>query len=258
MGGYSLNLFRLFSSGALLLFALYCLIFDRTLPFSMPTAVLIVATVYLAVFPVKDMLSRFNRTLYKGRQFAKNYEKTPMLDEVEFQWMKKQYDRRAWYAMLFWLAFLAAVGGLYAVGVFDRAWIFFFFAFSDFCVYFAVFFWCPFHRIIIRPSCCMECRIFNWDSFFSYSFLLFLPSVYSIILVGLALCSLVEWEITYHKYPKRFYRMSNQKLTCENCDLEACKNHHKKRFHRTLCEKYRREGEERPAALSDRESSMTK
>ena len=138
--------------------------------------------------------------------------------------------------MLFWLAFLAAVGGLYAVGVFDRAWIFFFFAFSDFCVYFAVFFWCPFHRIIIRPSCCMECRIFNWDSFFSYSFLLFLPSVYSIILVGLALCSLVEWEITYHKYPKRFYRMSNQKLTCENCDLEACKNHHKKRFHRTLCE----------------------
>lgn len=106
---------------------------------------------------------------------------------------------------------------------FDRAWIFFFFAFSDFCVYFAVFFWCPFHRIIIRPSCCMECRIFNWDSFFSYSFLLFLPSVYSIILVGLALCSLVEWEITYHKYPKRFYRMSNQKLTCENCDLEACK-----------------------------------
>ena len=229
MGGYSLNLFRLFSSGALLLFALYCLIFDRTLPFSMPTAVLIVATVYLAVFPVKDMLSRFNRTLYKGRQFAKNYEKTPMLDEVEFQRMKKQYDRRAWYAMLFWLAFLAAVGGLYAVGVFDRAWIFFFFAFSDFCVYFAVFFWCPFHRIIIRPSCCMECRIFNWDSFFSYSFLLFLPSVYSIILVGLALCSLVEWEITYHKYPKRFYRMSNQKLTCENCDLEACKNHHKKR-----------------------------
>ena len=140
MGGYSLNLFRLFSSGALLLFALYCLIFDRTLPFSMPTAVLIVATVYLAVFPVKDMLSRFNRTLYKGRQFAKNYEKTPMLDEVEFQRMKKQYDRRAWYAMLFWLAFLAAVGGLYAVGVFDRAWIFFFFAFSDFCVYFAVFF----------------------------------------------------------------------------------------------------------------------
>ncbi len=181
MGGYSLNLFRLFSSGALLLFALYCLIFDRTLPFSMPTAVLIVATVYLAVFPVKDMLSRFNRTLYKGRQFAKNYEKTPMLDEVEFQRMKKQYDRRAWYAMLFWLAFLAAVGGLYAVGVFDRAWIFFFFAFSDFCVYFAVFFWCPFHQIIIRPSCCMECRIFNWDSFFSYSFLLFLPSVYSII-----------------------------------------------------------------------------
>ncbi len=207
-----MNLFRLFSSGALLLFALYCLIFDRTLPFSMPTAVLIVATVYLAVFPVKDMLSRFNRTLYKGRQFAKNYEKTPMLDEVEFQRMKKQYE----------------------------------------------FFWCPFHRIIIRPSCCMECRIFNWDSFFSYSFLLFLPSVYSIILVGLALCSLAEWEITYHKYPKRFYRMSNQKLTCENCDLEACKNHHKKRFHRTLCEKYRREGEERPAALSDRESSMTK
>ena len=191
----------------------------------MPTAVLIVATVYLAVFPVKDMLSRFNRTLYKGRQFAKNYEKTPMLDEVEFQRMKKQYDRRAWYAMLFWLAFLAAVGGLYAVGVFDRAWIFVFSLPSRISASISrCFFWCPFHRIIIRPSCCMECRNFlTGIAFFSYSFLLFLPSVYSIILVGLALCSLVEWEITYHKYPKRFYRMSNQKLTCENCDLEACK-----------------------------------
>ena len=101
-----MNLFRLFSSGALLLFALYCLIFDRTLPFSMPTAVLIVATVYLAVFPVKDMLSRFNRTLYKGRQFAKNYEKTPMLDEVEFQRMKNSMT-----GGLVCHAFLACISG---------------------------------------------------------------------------------------------------------------------------------------------------
>ncbi|MBS6701329.1 MAG: hypothetical protein KH284_06975 [Clostridiales bacterium] len=240
-----MNRFRFFSSGALLLFSLYCLIFDRTLPFSLPKPTLVIATAYLAFFPVKDMLSRLNRTLYKGRQFAKNYEEAPMLDEVEFRRMKKQYDRRARYAMLFWLAFLAAVGGLYAAGIFDRAWIFFFFAFSDFCVYFAVFFWCPFHRLIVKPSCCMECRIFNWDSFFSYSFLLFLPSVYSVILVGLALCSLAEWEITYHKYPKRFYRMSNQKLTCENCDLEACKNRHKRRFHKELCEAYRQERTEK-------------
>lgn len=140
-----MNRFRFFSSGALLLFSLYCLIFDRTLPFSLPKPTLVIATAYLAFFPVKDMLSRLNRTLYKGRQFAKNYEEAPMLDEVEFRRMKKQYDRRARYAMLFWLAFLAAVGGLYAAGIFDRAWIFFFFAFSDFCVYFAVFFWCPFH-----------------------------------------------------------------------------------------------------------------
>lgn len=65
----------------------------------------------------------------------------------------------------------------------------------------------------------------------------------SVILAGVALCSLAEWEITYHKYSKRFYRVSNQRLSCENCDLEACKNRHKRRFYKALCEEYLREQE---------------
>lgn len=238
-----MNIYRFFSSGALLLFALYCLLCNPDLPFRLPAGVSIAATVYFAFFPIKDMTARLNRTLYKGRQFAGNYAENPDLDEADFQRMKQQYDRRAGYAFLFWVCFLAVAGGLFLGGVIGRAWIFFFFAFSNFCVYFAVFFWCPFHRVIVRPSCCMECRIFNWDSFFSYSFLLFLPSVYSLILVGLSLCSLAEWEIAYHRHPKRFYRCSNQMLTCENCDLEACKNNHKKRFHKTLRAEYQRERE---------------
>jgi len=36
------------------------------------------------------MVSRLNRTLYKGRQFAKNYEEAPGLDEADFQRMKRQ------------------------------------------------------------------------------------------------------------------------------------------------------------------------
>lgn len=50
------------------------MLFDRNLPFSLPFPVYAAAFLYFSVFPIKDMLSFCNTTLYKGRQFEKNYE----------------------------------------------------------------------------------------------------------------------------------------------------------------------------------------
>lgn len=233
-----MNRIRVFTSGAFFAFACYCLLFDRNLPFSLPFPLYLSAFLYFCVFPVKDMLSICNTTLYKGRCFKKNYEASKEGQEAVPE-LKRMYNRRAACAMLFWLVFLAIPGWLYMHGSIDRIWIFFLFALSDFSVYFAIFGWCPFHSIFIRPDCCMECRIYNWDSFFQYSFLIFFPNVFTRTLVLLGILSLLAWEIRHALHPERFYKLSNARLTCENCDLDGCRKHKKKLFHKTLKEEWR-------------------
>lgn len=229
-----MNRVRFLTSGAFFLFAVGCLIWAPDLPFQMPVWVYGVATAYFAVFPLKDMCALTSYSLYKSRQFAKSFQPRQALDAQAFDKMKRMYNRRAVGAMVFWLGFMLVVGILYWTQVIGRAWVFFFFALSNFCIYFAVFFWCPFHKIFIRPCCCMECRIYNWDSFFAYSFLILIPSVYSVVLFSLGLLSLLEWELMHALHPERFYKISNQHLSCDNCDLEACKQGKKKRFHTKL------------------------
>lgn len=233
-----MNRIRVFTSGALFLFAIICLLFHPTLPFSLPQWVYIVSFIYFAFFPIKDMFSKCNATLYKGRQFAKHFTANPDLNQDDFKRMKSIYDKRACFAMLFWLLFLLVPGLLYISGILDKIWIFFFFTLSNFSVFYAIFGWCPFHSIFIRPDCCMECRIYNWDSFFQYSFLIFIPNLMTITLFLLGLCSLLKWEYMHYKYPQHFYKASNLNLTCEHCDLDTCRKHKKRRFHKTLKEEY--------------------
>ncbi len=218
------NTYRLVTSFIMFVFVIICMITKPNLLFSFPKWVYILFTCYYAIFPIKDMISAFNKTNYKGKQFKKHYEPVKCYDEQEFEKMKKRYDKGALYSIIFWLSFLLIVGVLIGTGVLSKAWAIFFFAMSDFCVYFAIFFWCPFHSIFIKPHCCMDCRIFNWDSFFSFSFLIFVLSPYTIILVFLSLLSIIEWEYTYNKHPERFFRMSNENLSCEHCDMEHCRH----------------------------------
>lgn len=233
-----MNRIRLFSSGVFFLFSIYCLIFNPELPFSLPPYFYMIATIYFAIFPIKDMIGVFNKSSYKGKQFSKNYKKNKELEEKKFNIERKQINKRVMYSMLFWLAFLSVPAILYFMKIIGREWIFFFFALSNFSVFFAVFFWCPFHKIFIRQECCNECRIYNWDSFFQYSFLIFIPNIYTVLLFILGVMSLVMWEINHAFYPKRFYKSSNCSLECKNCDMEACKKHKKLLFSKKLKSEY--------------------
>ncbi|MCR0401705.1 hypothetical protein [[Clostridium] innocuum] len=60
-----MNRIRVFTSGALLAFACYCVLFDRNLPFSLPSPVYAAAFLYFSVFPIKDMLSFCNTPCIK-------------------------------------------------------------------------------------------------------------------------------------------------------------------------------------------------
>lgn len=79
-----MNRIRVFTSGSLLIFSIYCLILNPDLPFSFPNWVYILTTIYFSVFPIKDMTSICNSTLYKGRQFSKNYDPDNQLDRALF------------------------------------------------------------------------------------------------------------------------------------------------------------------------------
>lgn len=229
-----MNRIRLFSSGLLLLFAVYCLIAAPKLPFSMPTWVNIIGTVYFAVFPLKDLFSFSTNNTYKGRQFPKYYQPVKHLNQEKFDALIKRYNRAAVYSMLFWLSYMSVPSALYLAGVIGREWIFFFFALSNFAIFFAVFGWCPINKLFLKTNCCNECRVYNWDSFFQYSFLILIPNVYTVTLFLLGCASLLKWEVAVHRHPERFYKMSNACLSCDKCDMEGCKKHRKKFFSRKL------------------------
>ena len=118
---------------------------------------------------------------------------------------------------------------------------------------FAVFGWCPIQRLFLKTNCCNECRVYNWDSFFQYSFLVFIPNPYTLTLFFLGVASLVEWEVMHHRHPERFYKLSNACLSCESCDMEACKKHKKKFFSRELKEEYLHEIAEKTRATIKKE-----
>lgn len=175
-----MNRIRVFSSGFLFVFAIYCLLKNPNLPFNLTSWVYLLTTIYFTIFPIKDMIAAFNTTLYKGRQFSKKYFPNNQLDQINFKNIVQEYNKRAFWLLVFQLIFLLIPGFLYLTGYLERIWIFVFFALSNFSVFFAIFGWCPFNSIFIKPECCMECHIYNWDSFFQYSFLISIPSPYTI------------------------------------------------------------------------------
>lgn len=229
-----MNRIRLITSGILFLFSIICLIWFPTLPFNLPLWVYILGTTYFALFPIKDMIGELNKTSYKGRPFKKNYKEDKTHNPAEFESQKRKNNIRAIHSFLFWITFVSIPATLYFLGIIGPQWIFFLFALSNFAVFFAIFGWCPFHKIFIRPECCNECRIHNWDSFFQYSFLILIPNIFTITLFSLGVISLIHWEIIHAKHPKRFYKISNTALDCETCDMEGCKQNKKRFFSKKL------------------------
>ncbi len=216
------NVIRLISSGVLLIFFIYCLIFNQTLPFNLPIPIYIVATIFYAIFPLGDIFGKIFKPLYKQKYAKKNYIPKEY-NEKEFKKAKRRYDIGALISIVLWLIFMIMIGILHYNNILNDMWILTIFGFFNFTIYFAIFFWCPFDKILIKPTCCMNCRIFNWDMFFNYSFLIFIPNIFTITLVVISIVSLLKWEITYYKHPERYYTASNAKLKCSNCTLEHCR-----------------------------------
>ena len=126
--------------------------------------------------------------------------------------------------VLFWIFFNATIAlALYVFGWLNYAtcmvWSLAYFLFDMICVVL----WCPLQILFMRNRCCTTCQIFNWDGIMTVTPLLFVPSWYSFITVGIALIILLRWEVAAFVYPERFFEETNASLSCANCHDKLCK-----------------------------------
>ena len=85
-----------------------------------------------------------------------------------------------------------------------------------------VIYFCPFQRWIMKNRCCVTCRIFNWDQLMIVTPLIFLNSLYSYTLIGIAAFAFIMWEYNFYRHTERFVAVSNDHLKCLNCTDKLC------------------------------------
>jgi hypothetical protein len=129
--------------------------------------------------------------------------------------------KKAYRVFLIWIALLTVLGVLYYTHVIDNAFLFMvtvlFYVGDLVCVLI----WCPF-RLILHTRCCTTCRIYNWDHLMMFTPIMFIGSLYSTVLVLLALAVWVLWELCVFLYPERFWEQTNHALKCSECTDKLC------------------------------------
>lgn len=105
---------------------------------------------------------------------------------------------------------------------FDKKYIYLVFFGLNFADYFCIMLWCPFRELFFKNSCCNTCRISNWDRIMKFSILIFIPNIYTITIFVIGVMIFIYWEYHHLVHPERFYRISNERLWCTNCDKVTC------------------------------------
>ena len=85
-----------------------------------------------------------------------------------------------------WIALNALFGGLYIAGIFDRGLLFLIALAYSVCDMICILFFCPFQTWFMKNKCCTTCRIYNWDYLMMFTPFLFIPTVYTWSLGGMA------------------------------------------------------------------------
>lgn len=164
------------------------------------------------------------------KQFPHNYQppaqpanRLALLEYVQ------RVNIRAWRVMLVWLSGNAVFALLYLYDIIGPAELLLlstaYFVGDLVCILL----FCPFQSWLMKNRCCVTCRIFDWGHFMMYTPMLLIRSFFSWSLFFTACVVLLHWEITYARYPERFWPGGNAALSCANCSDKLCRI--KKRRH---------------------------
>lgn len=168
------------------------------------------------IFPSKKLSMAIHKADSRKFNENKNYSELDLLKYVQDQNIK------AWKVMLIWLSFNAIFGILYLLHIIDNADLLMLVVFYFLCDYICILIFCPFQSGIMKNRCCVNCRIYEWGHFMMFTPMLFIRNFYSWSLFFTSCIVLLKWEITYAKYPARFWYGSNQNLQCANCKDKIC------------------------------------
>lgn len=182
------------------------------------------------LFYVIDMTFRLYPSKHESvgcqKQFAKNY--------IEANNTKPQLQ--SWKITLLvaavWIVPNAIIGIIHYIGLIDD-WMMFLLSLAySVCDIICILFFCPFQTWFMKNKCCTSCRIYNWDYPMMFTPMIFVKSFYTWSLLGIALLTLIVWEVAVHRNPERFSEKTNACLSCANCEEKLCQ--HKKQLRHFL------------------------
>lgn len=207
---------------------------------------LFLAIVWIVFVP--EMIRRFfpndDESAGCQKQFSRNYQprtNTTLSEEIARilgrtrEEIQKKDFRDALVCALLWIALNATIGVLYVVHLIDAGILIIISMFYAVADIICILFWCPFQTLIMKNTCCAQCRIYNWDYVMMFTPLVFIGGVWSLSLFLCGLALLVKWEVDYYRHPDRFAQETNAYLSCEGCGERLCS--HKASVQRLLKEK---------------------
>ena len=168
------------------------------------------------IFPTELLSMAVKKSKKEDYREKKDYSELELLRFVQRE------NSKAWVVMLIWLSFNAVFGALYLLKVVDSADLLMLSVFYFLCDYICILLFCPFQSFIMKNRCCVNCRIYDWGHFMMFTPMLFIKNFFSWSLFFTSLVVLIRWEMTYSKYPERFWYGANQNLQCENCKDKTC------------------------------------
>lgn len=163
-----------------------------------------------------------------GKSQESNYDEVIGYSSLDLLKFVQNMNYKAWIVLLVWLCFNSIFGILYLFEIIDSADLFMLTVFYYLCDYICILFFCPFQTFIMKNKCCVSCRIYDWGHFMMFTPMIFIRNFFSWSLFFMSLIVLIRWELTYAKYPERFWHGSNKTLQCANCKDKTCK--HKKQL----------------------------
>jgi len=166
----------------------------------------------------------YNKAIFSSKHLKIHFHPKKIFNLTILKEHIKVDNLKAIGIFIVYFGFLTILGLLYQkYDSFEKIHIYVLFFAANFADYFCILIWCPFRSLILKNMCCNQCRISNWDRLMKFFILLFVPNFFTISIVILGLIVFLVWEINHLKHPERFYLISNDYLSCNNCNFPQCK-----------------------------------
>ena len=166
------------------------------------------------------------------KQFYRNLARTEVPEPMLQSWKKTAA------VLISWLALNGVIGAVYLSGAaapyLNEGFMYILCLAYSVCDMVCILFFCPFQVWMMKNKCCGTCRIYNWDYAMMFTPLVFIVSVPTYAVLGLAILVAIVWEYRFRKHPERFSEATNANLSCSNCNEKLCR--HKKQLSAYIAE----------------------